>query len=154
MQRQTRLNIHKKSVIEHRSIMAPLVPVEMALYVGLALIAIWVGYRLYLSFAMNREGFANGGTNYRFVMYYADWCGHCKSTKPTFKQLGATQTIGGKTVDIVMVNPDENPELAADQKIEGYPTIRLFGPSGALVAEYAGDRSLGDFQSFLAQNVK
>jgi thiol-disulfide isomerase/thioredoxin len=134
--------------------MASFVPVEIAMYVGIVLIAIWIGYRLYLSFAIKNEGFANGGTNYRFVMYYADWCGHCKSTKPTFQQLGATQTIGGKTVDIVMVNPEANPELAGDEKIAGYPTIRLFSPTGALVAEYNGDRSLGDFQSFLAQNVK
>jgi thiol-disulfide isomerase/thioredoxin len=87
-------------------------------------------------------------------MYYADWCGHCKTTKPTFAQLGSTQTIGAKTVDIAMVSPETNPELVGDQKIAGYPTIRLFSPSGQLVEEYSGDRSLGDLQNFLKQNVK
>lgn len=131
--------------------MPPLVPVEMALYVGIVLIAIWVGYRLYLSFAMNKEGFSNG--NYRFVMYHAKWCGHCKDAKPIFEQLGATQTIGGKTVDISMVEPEEEPELAEGQNIKGYPTIRLFPPSGEAV-DYNGNRSLADLQRFLAQNVK
>jgi thiol-disulfide isomerase/thioredoxin len=134
--------------------MAPLVPVEMALYVGIVLIAIWVGYRLYLSFAMNREGFTDGSQNYRFVMYHAKWCGHCRTTKPIFEQLGATQTIGGKTVDIIKVDEEKEPELVAAQKVEGYPTIRLFAPSGEAVADYNGDRSLDDLQKFLAQNVK
>jgi len=134
--------------------MATSLPLDMALYVGLVLIALWIGYRLYISFAMNSEGFASGAGNYKFVMYYADWCGHCQSTKPTFTQLGSTQTIGGKTVDIAMVNPETNPELVMGPKIAGYPTIRLFGPNGQMVGDYNGDRSLGDFQSFLAQNVK
>ena len=134
--------------------MAAPLSLDMALYVGLVLIALWIGYRLYLSFAMNREGFASGGGNHKFVMYYADWCGHCQSTKPTFAQLGSKQTIGAKTVDVLMVNPETNPELVGDQKIAGYPTIRLFGPMGQLVSEYNGNRSVEDFQSFLAQNVK
>jgi len=134
--------------------MAASVPLDMALYVGLVLIALWIGYRLYLSFVMNSEGFASGGGNHKFVMYYADWCGHCKTTKPTFAQLGSTQTIGGKTVDILMVSPETNPELVGDQKIAGYPTIRLLDSKGQMVAEYNGDRSLGDFQRFLTQNVK
>uniref|UniRef100_A0A6C0DRR0 Thioredoxin domain-containing protein n=1 Tax=viral metagenome TaxID=1070528 RepID=A0A6C0DRR0_9ZZZZ len=148
-----RLNSSKKSVIEHRSNMATSLPLDMALYVGLVLIALWVGYRLYLSFAMNSEGFTSGGTH-KFVMYYADWCGHCQTTKPTFTQLGSRQTIGGKTVDVLMVNPETNPELATGPKIAGYPTIRLLDSAGTLVAEYNGDRSLADFQRFLAQNVK
>jgi len=134
--------------------MATSVPLDMVLYVGLVLIALWVGYRLYLSFAMNSEGFSSGSGNHKFVMYYADWCGHCQSTKPAFSQLGSTQTIGAKTVDVLMVNPETNPELVTGPKIAGYPTIRLFDPAGKLVTEYNGDRTLSDFQSFLAQNVK
>ena len=137
--------------------MASAFPVEMTMYIGLVLIGLWVVYRVYLSFAMSPEGFASGGSgsgNYKFAMYYADWCGHCTRTKPTFMKLGSTQTIGGKTVEIAMINAEKNPDLVGEQKIAGYPTIRLFDPAGSLVSEYNGDRSLGDLQSFLSQNVK
>ena len=137
--------------------MAQLVPVEMALYVGLVLIGLWVAYRMYISFAIKQEGFANADAagNYKFVMYFADWCGHCQRTKPTFQKLGVKQTIGGKTVDVVMVNHDKDPDAAPKGvEIRGYPTIHLYNPSGGLAAEYMGDRSEEDMLSFLAQNVK
>lgn len=141
--------------------MAQLVPVEMALYVGLVLIGLWVAYRMYISFAIKGEGFANpqsgsaANGNYQLVMYYADWCGHCQRTKPTFQKLGSTQTIGGKQVAVRMVNHDKNPEDAPQGvEIRGYPTIHLYNPSGGLAAEYMGDRSEEDFLAFLTANVK
>lgn len=133
------------------------IPVEMALYIGLVLIGLWISYRLYVSFAVKREGFAGSsqeGGNHKLVMYYADWCGHCQRTKPTFMKLGSKKTIGAKTVDIVMVNPEKNPELAEGKEIAGYPTIHLYDPKGALQEEYSGDRTEEDFVRFLSEHVK
>ena len=52
-----------------------------------------------------------GNTEYKFVMFGVDWCPHCVKAKPEFEALGATQTIGGKVVQMKVINPetDENP---------------------------------------------
>lgn len=125
-------------------------PHEIALYVGIVLVLIWVAYRLYVSFSIKSEGFASAGTT--FTMYYADWCGHCKSAKPEFQKLGATQTIAGKPVTIRMVNPETQPDAAAGADIRGYPTIVLM--NGGSKVEYQGERSYAGFLSFLQQNVR
>jgi thiol-disulfide isomerase/thioredoxin len=128
---------------------------EMALYIGLVLVGLWIAYRLYVSMVINKkEGFANQTGNYQFVMYYADWCGHCQHAKPEFVKLGATQTIGGKTIDVVMINPEQNPEAVQGKNIRGYPTIHLLDSKGALVQEFEGARTQDQFVAFLKQYVK
>ena len=131
------------------------IPAEIALYVGLVLISLWIAYRLYLSTHMQSEGFTtNVNSDYSFVMYYADWCGHCQRAKPEFKRLGSTKTIGGKTVSIVAVNADENKALCTKKNVQGFPTIHLYDPSGTLVQEYSGERKLDSFEQLLSQYVK
>lgn len=133
-------------------------PQEIALGVGLLLIVLWLVYRVYLSQEYTREGFNNMSASvtesHSFVMYYADWCGHCKTTKPEFAKLGSTQTIGGKSVKVSAINADENPELLNGREIRGYPTIHLYDPLGKLVQEYSGQRTAQAFEQFLNQNVK
>ena len=70
----------------------------------------------------------NADTEPKFVMYYADWCGHCKKAKPEFEKL--QQNYKGN-VKVAMVNSElpENKELVKQQGINGYPTIRYY-PSG------------------------
>ena len=131
--------------------MAQLAPAEIALYAGIALVLVWVVYRLYLSFSVRKEGFADAG-NHSLTMYYADWCGHCKTTKPEFAKLGSTQTIAGKLVNIKMVNPETHPDAAEGVDIKGYPTIIL--KSGEQSIEYPGGRTHSEFLSFLKQHVK
>ena len=104
---------------------------------------------------MKEEGFqSSGAPAYKFVMYYADWCGHCKVAKPEFQKLGSTMTIGGKPVQILMVNPDTDPEACSGKDIKGYPTIHLYDPDGKLVNEYAGQRTKENFQACLNTYVK
>jgi thiol-disulfide isomerase/thioredoxin len=127
---------------------------EVAMFVGLTLICLWVAYRMYLSYIVKDEGFESSvKEGYQFVMYYADWCGHCQRAKPEFKKLGSTMTIGEKVVKIVMVNPDTNPEAVAGKEIKGYPTIHLYGPKGGLAKEYSGQRTKEAFETFLNENV-
>jgi len=132
--------------------MASPTPVEIALYVGILLVLVWVAYRLYLSFSVKKEeGFDNQNTR-TFTMYYADWCGHCQTAKPEFAKLGSTQTISGKVVNIKMVNPETQPEMATGVNIRGFPTIVL--KNGDQVVEYSGQRTQDAFLSFLQENVK
>jgi thiol-disulfide isomerase/thioredoxin len=104
---------------------------------------------------VRKEGFESSTQEaYQFVMYYADWCGHCQRAKPEFQKLGSKLTIGEKNVKVVSVNAEENQDAMAGKDIKGYPTIHLYCPKGNLVKEYSGDRSKEGFFSFLQKYVR
>lgn len=96
------------------------------------------------------EGFASSGP--MFYMFGVDWCPHCTSAKPEFLALGSTKTIGGKSVEMRFVNPENEPEAAEGFEIEGYPTLYLVQSSGQKV-KYQGQRTTDGFLQFLQKNV-
>ena len=85
-----------------------------------------------------------------FIMYYAEWCGHCKRTKPEFKKL--MDENNNKRVKLLMIDAEipENKDLVSSQNIKGFPTIRYY-PTGISdnYDEYSGDRDLQSFASYL-----
>jgi thiol-disulfide isomerase/thioredoxin len=84
-------------------------------------------------------------------MFYAEWCGHCKTTKPQFQQL--IDNYKGP-VKIMMIDSEapENQDLVKSQNIKGFPTIRYY-PSGISqnYQEYNGGRNVDNFMQFLNQ---
>ena len=96
------------------------------------------------------EGFSSSGPV--FYMFGVDWCPHCTSTKPEFLALGTTKTIGGKSVTMKLINPENEPEAAAGFEIEGYPTLYLVQPGGQKI-KYQGARTTEGFLAFLEKNV-
>ena len=95
------------------------------------------------------EGFTSPGPV--FYMFGVDWCPHCTSAKPEFLALGTTKTIGGKSVSMKLVNPENEPDVAADFVIEGYPTLYLV-QSGQKI-KYQGERTTNGFLHFLEENI-
>ena len=72
------------------------------------------------------EHFSNNKTE--FIMFYVDWCGHCKNTKPEFQKLMDSGISG---VNIKMLNAEkEGEERAKEMGVEGYPTIVLVTADG------------------------
>ena len=84
-----------------------------------------------------------------FVMYYANWCGHCKTTKPEFEKLKSSYK-GNVEIKMLDAEASENQDLVKSQGIKGYPTIRYY-PSGLgeNYEEYNGGRTLFDFNQYL-----
>ena len=101
------------------------------------------------------EGFSGGGAGVdTFTLYYADWCPHCQTVKPTFKSwssAGSTK-IGGKTVFLQMVEADTNPEKLKGKPVKGYPTFLLEKADGQF-KEFDGDRTPAGWAQWLAKNV-
>lgn len=124
---------------------------KKAVYVGIFVIGAAMIY-WWTSMNSRAEGFASGA-DYSFVMYGVEWCPHCVSAKPEFKALGSTKTIGGKTVEFVLVNPEKEPEKVRG-KVEGFPTFHLYDAQGKLVKEYSGPRKTADFQAFVEKSLK
>jgi len=88
----------------------------------------------------------NGPT---FVMYYAQWCGHCKTAKPQFQQL-MDNYKGSVKLMMVDCEAPENKELVQSQGIKGFPTLRYYsGGISENFQEYNGGRTYGDFTQFL-----
>ena len=94
------------------------------------------------------EAFQNGDEP-TFAMFYAPWCGHCKTAMPEFDKLASNPPNGVKVVKI-NCDEDENKELAKAQNIQGFPTIRYYknGMNGGF-QEYNGERTYDGFTQFL-----
>jgi thioredoxin 1 len=88
-----------------------------------------------------------------FRMFYVEWCGHCKQAKPIFNPMVGTTKINNKPVEIVMVNADNDPQLAQQFGVNGFPTFILTNSKGQNI-KYDGQRSESAFKSFLEQNVQ
>jgi len=56
-------------------------------------------------------------------MFYAPWCGHCKTLKPVFDEV-ATQ-VAGKYV-IAKVDCTVENDLCSQHNVRGYPTVAFF----------------------------
>jgi len=74
-----------------------------------------------------------------FVLYYADWCGHCQNFKPEYNKFADTAqflTEGG-------VNYDQHQEFVDRLKLGGFPTVRMYH-CGKYVGDYDGPRTSKD----------
>lgn len=82
------------------------------------------------------------------VMFYAPWCGHCKSTKPEFVK-AAEQFADELMVAFGAVDCTLHQDLCANYNVKGYPTIKYFSYFDKAVKDYTGGQKEGDFVSFI-----
>ena len=125
-------------------------PNNRILIAGLVVVAILV----ILGLVKSMDGFTDGGSGSdapTFTMYYADWCPHCKTVKPSFKQFSenGSVTVKGKTVFVSMV---EESEITSDVKVKGFQTFELKKADGTTI-EYDADRTPDGWKSWLGNNV-
>lgn len=83
---------------------------------------------------INREpsDSSDSSKNAELMFFFADWCPHCKKSKPEWEEVRAEyegKTINGYVVkfkEIDCTNETEETErLIEKYKIEGYPTLKL-----------------------------
>ncbi|XP_075149520.1 protein disulfide-isomerase A5 [Haematobia irritans] len=81
------------------------------------------------------------------VMFYAPWCGHCKSTKPEFnaaaKALKDDSRMILAAVDCTLENT-----VCSQHDVRGYPTIKYFSYLKTK-QEYNGGRKREDFIAYM-----
>jgi thiol-disulfide isomerase/thioredoxin len=110
------------------------------------------------SLGFSTEGFESnsyGKTNDRgtFTMYYADWCPHCKSAIPIFKDFmgpGIIQ-VNGQPIKLKMVEEKEI-QKGVDPDIKGYPSF-LYSDSAGRIVEFNGPRNADGFMKFLEDQI-
>ncbi|KAK1418165.1 hypothetical protein QVD17_27304 [Tagetes erecta] len=79
------------------------------------------------------------------VEFYAPWCGHCKKLAPEWKK--AAKNLQGK-VKLGHVNCDDEKSLMSRYKVQGFPTILVFGADKDSPISYEGARTASAIESF------
>lgn len=86
------------------------------------------------------------------IMFYAPWCGHCKSTKPEFIR-AAEKFADELMVAFGAVDCTAERDLCATYDVKGYPTIKYFSYFDKTVKEYTGGRKEADFVAFIHSQI-
>ena len=91
------------------------------------------------------------------VVFYAPWCGHCKSMKADYAKaahmLATNRKLSGKSFTIAAIDATvQRKATAALADLKGYPTIKYF-KSGQNPQDYSGNRKAQDFHDFLVKKI-
>lgn len=125
------------------------------------LLAVIILLLLYTFMNKHSEGFTvqvePEGVSANFVMFYADWCPHCVSTKPEVEKLenklnNMNNKVNNKKVNVTLVDCEKHEDLARKYEVNGFPTIALFKEDGNRV-EYESGRDAESMMEFLQENV-
>lgn len=110
------------------------------------------------SYKANREPVdgskSNNNKTAELMLFYVDWCPHCKTAKPIWEELKSEyqeKTINGYKIIFTDINcTTESPDIESmmnKYKIEGFPTIKLL--KDGQVIEYDAKPSKATLEQFL-----
>jgi thiol-disulfide isomerase/thioredoxin len=130
----------------------------LAFIIVLLILLGYYTYKTYIdtktTFQANREGPAVDLKTANLLLFYVDWCPHCKTAKPEWEKLKEQyedKTINGYNIVFSEYNcTNETPEieeLMNKYKIEGYPTIKLIKDNQ--VIEYDAKPTKSTLEEFL-----
>jgi thiol-disulfide isomerase/thioredoxin len=129
--------------------------------VAIVLIVVWMYFFNGKSrSSSNKESFSeiDDSSSYRILMFYADWCPHCRAAKPEWEKTKSEVNgeLNGKKVkfvDLDCTTPTPEVEATMDKyKVESYPTIILLSPDGT-VTQFDNKPTKDNIMNFLNSNV-
>jgi protein disulfide-isomerase-like protein len=85
------------------------------------------------------------------VMFFTNWCGHCKILKPAYSNAADTAHEQGLSSVLAAVDCGSSYELCKKHAIEGYPTIKFF-KGEKFFRDYTNERTAGAIIQFLKSN--
>lgn len=86
------------------------------------------------------------------IKFYADWCGACRRAAPVFDTVRSSMSA---KASFVMVNADNNPELAEVFAIRHYPTLFIVNPANEEKEEIPNNYVYDEesLKTYLEQNL-
>uniref|UniRef100_A0A061QIT2 protein disulfide-isomerase n=1 Tax=Tetraselmis sp. GSL018 TaxID=582737 RepID=A0A061QIT2_9CHLO len=93
----------------------------------------------------NFDDLVAGSGDLWMVEFYAPWCGHCKALKPEW--IEAARQLKDK-VKVGAVNCDEDNSLCGKFGVQGFPTIKYFGPDKEKPQDYDSGRDSGSIVAY------
>jgi protein disulfide-isomerase A6 len=79
------------------------------------------------------------------IEFYAPWCGHCKQLAPEWE--AAADALKG-IIKVGAVDMTTDQEAGAPYKVEGFPTIKMFGLNKNDPVDYSSERKAGAIVNF------
>jgi protein disulfide-isomerase-like protein len=129
---------------------------KVLLLLAVLLVLIFIRKRFLVS-----EGFESSPSNFgtdvesgkKLVLFYADWCGHCKRFKPDWDDLSKEMNKDDKKMVKVNLGGDDskNEEIMAKYNVDGFPTVALLN-NGNLQQVYQGERTKSGLKEFMTSN--
>ena len=96
----------------------------------------------------------SSGKEAELMLFYVDWCPHCKTAKPEWEQVKTEyegKTVNGYNIIFTEVNcTNETPDvekMVNTYKIEGYPTIKLL--KDGQIVEFDAKPTKSNLEQFL-----
>jgi thiol-disulfide isomerase/thioredoxin len=97
---------------------------------------------------------SNSGKSAELLLFYVDWCPHCKTAKPAWDEIKTqyeNKTINGYKVIFTEINCTEETaeveEMMNKYSIEGFPTIKLL--KDGQIVEYDAKPTKSTLDQFL-----
>lgn len=123
-----------------------------------------LGYYIYTNYVSNKTLYNADRDNLdpnqqsnktaNLMLFYVDWCPHCKTAKPEWENLKSEyegKIINGYTLAFTEYNctteSAETEELMNKYKIEGYPTVKLLKDNQ--IVEYDAKPTKSTMEQFL-----
>uniref|UniRef100_A0A6C0F196 Thioredoxin domain-containing protein n=1 Tax=viral metagenome TaxID=1070528 RepID=A0A6C0F196_9ZZZZ len=86
------------------------------------------------------------------VLYYAEWCGHCKTMKPEWQKV-VNKMSKSNTVNVAEVESEHIGDLVHKPKVDGFPSIKMYN-KGSEVSNFEDERVADKIEKFANDNAK
>ena len=88
------------------------------------------------------------------IMYYAYWCPHCVSLKPTYDELASKCKMMGVKFAMVEASHLNNGMIQNQHNVHGYPTLVTRNNNTDSAESYRGERSVDNLKKYLIAKLK